>query len=620
MDTSLPPTASGPTANSPSDLSYSSGASSHTSSPNTSPDSATAVSRHSSPFLDLLNLNTRIEHTPNTLLDPQTKMERNPFQSVNDRRNKLVTDRSQVSQFQQPQLQPQPQPATLRSGIQPPNPPRGLASSNWRTHPIDEMGPQARNIFNPFDATSGHHLQQQGPLRNTTYAVPRLEQHPHSSMAGYPNIAIFSDAQLDSSYAYCYDRGNGQYTRLIPADMLPPLRDIPALQQGCSSMIVLPQPQALPPNGRSSNTEPTVLRSPPVTPTTPPDTIQSRIDNIVASTPPTPTAAGPGPNIGVGSGVGGSGQHHGHGHGHGHGPHQHQHQNQRRPKIYCDKWVHEGVCAFTQQGCKYKHEMPYDKVTQHQLGLFHGFPAWWKKHQAELARQREGPFDSGGGAGSGAGRSGAGAGAGVGASAAPEEARSSRERFLARGGGHPIAAAADVSGGGTGAGAYHSAGGSSRAVPSAGEMASQGGAGGMSAATGAQLTWRRSGANSPEQVLGGTPSPAARGSIARGMGPTSLRNPTVTYASPFGPIGPPSRASAVPASTAATVSSSFLGQSQNEIPALGPRAGVSAIMAPASNPFSALGALDDENAADEKASASASHSATGSGSTGARLA
>lgn len=61
----------------------------------------------------------------------------------------------------------------------------------------------------------------------------------------------------------------------------------------------------------------------------------------------------------------------------------------RRPKIYCDKWVHEGVCAFTQQGCKYKHEMPLDKVTQHQLGLFHGLPAWWKKHQAELARQRE---------------------------------------------------------------------------------------------------------------------------------------------------------------------------------------------------------------------------------------
>lgn len=56
----------------------------------------------------------------------------------------------------------------------------------------------------------------------------------------------------------------------------------------------------------------------------------------------------------------------------------------KRAKVYCDKWVHEGICAFTQQGCKYKHEMPYDKATQLSLGLFHGFPAWWRRHQAEL--------------------------------------------------------------------------------------------------------------------------------------------------------------------------------------------------------------------------------------------
>ncbi|KAK4114005.1 hypothetical protein N656DRAFT_797187 [Canariomyces notabilis] len=58
----------------------------------------------------------------------------------------------------------------------------------------------------------------------------------------------------------------------------------------------------------------------------------------------------------------------------------------KRAKVYCDKWVHEGVCAFTQQGCKFKHEMPLDTATQHTLGLFHGLPAWFKKRQAELAR------------------------------------------------------------------------------------------------------------------------------------------------------------------------------------------------------------------------------------------
>lgn len=58
----------------------------------------------------------------------------------------------------------------------------------------------------------------------------------------------------------------------------------------------------------------------------------------------------------------------------------------RRQKIYCDKWIHEGVCAFTQLGCKYKHEMPMDKATQLSLGLNHGLPAWYKRAQAVQIR------------------------------------------------------------------------------------------------------------------------------------------------------------------------------------------------------------------------------------------
>ncbi|KAB5554682.1 hypothetical protein GE09DRAFT_1058973 [Coniochaeta sp. 2T2.1] len=149
-------------------------------------------------------------------------------------------------------------------------------------------------------------------------------------------------------YAYCFDRGNGQYTRLIPADMLPALVDIPALQQGCLGMQILPCPTGLAPTGRSSNLERVFVQ-----PTqqyggqlTRRDPVQSRIDTIVASIP---------------------------------APEPH-----KRQKIYCDKWIHEGVCAFTQQGCKYKHEMPLDKDTQESLGLFQGLPIWWRKHQGEI--------------------------------------------------------------------------------------------------------------------------------------------------------------------------------------------------------------------------------------------
>lgn len=62
---------------------------------------------------------------------------------------------------------------------------------------------------------------------------------------------------------------------------------------------------------------------------------------------------------------------------------------QKRQKIYCDKWIHEGVCAFTQQGCKYKHEMPLDKDTQESLGLFQGLPIWWRKHQGEITSDQQ---------------------------------------------------------------------------------------------------------------------------------------------------------------------------------------------------------------------------------------
>jgi hypothetical protein len=46
-------------------------------------------------------------------------------------------------------------------------------------------------------------------------------------------------------------------------------------------------------------------------------------------------------------------------------------------------WIHEGRCAFTQTGCKFKHEMPLDEPSQKALGLFQGLPAWYKKQQQE---------------------------------------------------------------------------------------------------------------------------------------------------------------------------------------------------------------------------------------------
>jgi hypothetical protein len=151
---------------------------------------------------------------------------------------------------------------------------------------------------------------------------------------------------------------------------------------------------------------------------------------------------------------------------------------QRRTKIYCDKWVHEGVCAFTQQGCKYKHEMPTDKATQHQLGLFHGYPQWWKKHQQELQRQREAPLESP-------------------SSGAPSnETRSNNERYI------------------------------SHASSTAGNAGVRGGGLGLASGAGQELAWRPGGDYGDDPKI---PRPPAigRGVISRGVG--GLRNPIGMY-------------------------------------------------------------------------------------------
>ncbi|KAI1658182.1 hypothetical protein F4813DRAFT_395900, partial [Daldinia decipiens] len=549
---------------------------------------ATASSELASQLLDF-GLNTNIEHTPNSLLDSQLKMDRNPFQSVNNRRNKLVTDRSSTTQIQQPQ-QPQQQhfqPQTLRASMQSLGmAPRSLASSNWRSQAADEAALSARTgEFPSFDPTVSHHTQQSSGGRQSLYAGSRSDQFQQqqqqqllSSMMPYSVSSNINDFQLESSYAYCYDRGNGQYTRLIPADMLPALKDIPALQQNCSGMLVLPLPRGLPSNGRSSNTNPAILRSPTNTPSSTSDNIQSRIDTIVASTPPTPTSLSMATGVaglGPGSAAGATGaplpQHAQHPHHHASTSHNNNHpqqQPQRRPKIYCDKWVHEGVCAFTQQGCKYKHEMPFDKVTQHQLGLFHGFPAWWKKHQADLSRQRDGPEDpvrlSGGSSGGGA------------------------ERFMGRGGGgggHPAAA---------GAGA---------------EVA------GMASGP---PSWRRSADGLPtEQKALGTGRSMARDMRGGGGGGGGgIKNPFVSYSSPFGPIAPPAwTSSTTPAAFAAADLDAGAASKAGGAGAGAGGNGGGGGGAPTANPYSSLEALEESanGKGGEKAKASVG------GSSGARL-
>lgn len=65
---------------------------------------------------------------------------------------------------------------------------------------------------------------------------------------------IIADSDMDRAMCYCYDRGGGQFTRLVPVDMLPvDLKNIPRLVSNDDGMIILPIPRQPGPDGQLAN-------------------------------------------------------------------------------------------------------------------------------------------------------------------------------------------------------------------------------------------------------------------------------------------------------------------------------------------------------------------------------
>lgn len=78
---------------------------------------------------------------------------------------------------------------------------------------------------------------------NSLYGHRRLTQ-PGAAITEQCPVSTLPVGSPFNGYAgtqmYYLDRGNGKLTRLIPADMLPPLHDVPAKEEARPGMIVLP--------------------------------------------------------------------------------------------------------------------------------------------------------------------------------------------------------------------------------------------------------------------------------------------------------------------------------------------------------------------------------------------
>lgn len=70
------------------------------------------------------------------------------------------------------------------------------------------------------------------------------------------NGFLITEADLDKAMGYCYDRGDGQYTRLVAVDLLPiELRNIPRRVASDEGLIVLPVPCMPGPNGQPADSQ-----------------------------------------------------------------------------------------------------------------------------------------------------------------------------------------------------------------------------------------------------------------------------------------------------------------------------------------------------------------------------
>lgn len=109
---------------------------------------------------------------------------------------------------------------------------RGLASSNWRT--IGQEGSTFTRRHSRAQPSSGLGMasMEQGDARG--------------SAAG---SGLVCPTGVSDGYAYYLHRGDGQVTRLIPADVLPSLNEIPPRELEQRGMIVLPLPRGIRPNG-----------------------------------------------------------------------------------------------------------------------------------------------------------------------------------------------------------------------------------------------------------------------------------------------------------------------------------------------------------------------------------
>lgn len=126
---------------------------------------------------------------------------------------------------------------TVKSGL--PELASGTTQSTFQNVTAPFHFPMSRRSSTASSLVNNSSPPQQGQQIQT--AQPAQPAHA-AQPTQQTQSALDNGASYGNYFAYCLDRGNGLYTRLIPADLLPPTAGFLALQNDNRGMIVLPDP------------------------------------------------------------------------------------------------------------------------------------------------------------------------------------------------------------------------------------------------------------------------------------------------------------------------------------------------------------------------------------------
>lgn len=139
------------------------------------------------------------------------------------------------------------------------------SSGNILSSPVSPVG-FANNLSNRNSLLSSNGYLSIANLADSPYSAVRdlHSLHDNHLDTGVSNTAnmhpangfLITEADMDKAMGYCYDRGDGQYTRLVAVDLLPvDLKGIPRRVASDEGLIVLPVPCMPGPNGQPADNQ-----------------------------------------------------------------------------------------------------------------------------------------------------------------------------------------------------------------------------------------------------------------------------------------------------------------------------------------------------------------------------